>query len=419
MSALSPARARIPVKLLSKWACLSLFSILLTPLGTAQTSAVQAKIQDHLRRAQSALDGKQTDAAAREFAAVVGLDPKNPDAHAGLGLIKFMQGDCPAATVELKEALAAHPSIPHARALLAICDKRAGKLSAGAELVSSFETLRDEKLRTQVGLELLSLYDAQGDVDRSLPVMHTLVALNPDDPNILYFAQRLYSELADDTLNKLAIVGPDSARMQQAIAEHLVNAGDLSNAIVHYRAAIEIDPRLPGTHFELAEAILESAPSSPAAQTEAGAEIESDIKTNGDSARAECLLARIAILRGQMDDAFARFSRAIALHANNVEAEVGMARLLMMREQPAEALKYLLKAVAADPLNAEAHFRLAAAYRRLHQPDDARQELKLFQEIKKTNQQVRDFYHQMNKPAKPEAGDLVDSEAGDSVVDPK
>ena len=42
-------------------------------------------------------------------------------------------------------------------------------------------------------------------------------------------AQRLYSELADDTLNKLAVVAPGSARMQQVIAERLVNGGD-SNA---------------------------------------------------------------------------------------------------------------------------------------------------------------------------------------------
>jgi Flp pilus assembly protein TadD len=408
------------VKLLSKWAaCLPLFSILLVPTGTAQTSAGQATVQDHLRRAQSALDAKQTDAAASELAAVLALDPKNPEALAGLGLVKFMQGDCPAATVELKHALAAQPSLARARALLAICDKRAGRASARAELASSFETLRDAKLRTQVGLELLSVYDSQAEVDRSLPVMHTLVALNPDDPNILYFAQRLYSELADDTLNKLAIVGPDSARMQQAIAEHLVNSGDLPNAIVHYRAAIKIDPRLPGTHFELAEAILELAPSNAQSQSESEVELDAEVKANGDNAKTECLFARIDILRGQTDDAFLRFRRAIALDPNDVEAQLGMARLLMMREQPSKALKYLLKAAAADPLNAEAHFRLAAAYRRVDRPDDARQEIKLFQEIKKTNQQVRDFYHQMNKPAKPEAGDLMESDAGDGTLDPK
>ena len=48
--------------------------------------------------------------------------------------------------------------------------------------------------------------------------------------------------------------------MQQVIAERLINEGDLKGATEHYRKALEIDPRVPGVHYELAEAILESAP---------------------------------------------------------------------------------------------------------------------------------------------------------------
>jgi tetratricopeptide (TPR) repeat protein len=84
--------------------------------------------------------------------------------------------------------------------------------------------------------------------------------LDPDNIEILYMAQRVYSDLADDTLNKLAILAPGSARMQQVIAERLINGGDLKGATEHYRKALEIDPHLPGVHYELAEAILESAP---------------------------------------------------------------------------------------------------------------------------------------------------------------
>src|SRR5208283_3296064 len=148
-------------------------------------------------------------------------------------------------------------------------------------------------LRIQVGVELAGLYDREGDLDAAAAVMRSLVELDPENVDILYAAQRAYSELADDTLNKLAIVGPQSARMQQVIAERLINEGDLKGATEHYRKALEISPHLPGVRFELAEAVLESAPDDPQAQAEAEKDLETAVKTDGDSAKAECLFARI------------------------------------------------------------------------------------------------------------------------------
>ena len=86
--------------------------------------------------------------------------------------------------------------------------------------------------------------------------MRSLVDLDPDNVDVLFMAQRVYSELADDTLNKLAVLAPGSARMQQVIAERLVNGGDLKGAIEHYRKALADRPasarralRIRGSHL--------------------------------------------------------------------------------------------------------------------------------------------------------------------------
>ena len=42
------------------------------------------------------------------------------------------------------------------------------------------------------------------------------------------------------------MLAPGSARMQQVIAERLVNEGDLKSATEHYKKVLEIDPRVPG-----------------------------------------------------------------------------------------------------------------------------------------------------------------------------
>src|ERR1035438_2307751 len=141
-------------------------------------------------------------------------------------------------------------------------------------------------------------------------------------------AQRVYSDLADDTLNKLAILAPGSARMQQVIAERLINGGDLKGATEHYRKALEINPHLPGVHYELAEAILESAPGDAQSEAAAEQELETAVKLDGDSCRTECEFGKIAFRRSDLDAAYAHYSRAFALNPGDAEAQIGLGRVL-------------------------------------------------------------------------------------------
>jgi Tfp pilus assembly protein PilF len=246
-------------------------------------------------------------------------------------------------------------------------------------------------------MELASIYNQQGSLDRTASVMRSLVDLDPDNVEILYMAQRVYSELADDTLNKLAILAPASARMQQVIAERLINAGDLKGGAEHYRKALEINPRLTGAHYELAETIFESSPNDAQAQADAEKELEIAVKSDGDNARTECVFARIASKRSDLDAAYAHYSRAFALNPGETEAQIGLGRLLATMDKPQEAAKYLRMAVQSDPLNGEAHYRLASVSRTLGLKDEAAKEFRLFQEIKQTKKDLKELYRQMNK----------------------
>ena len=364
--------------------------------GLAQGSpSPGAQVRDHLLRAQAALQASDSASAEREFRAVLALDPKHPGAHAGIGVLEMGRGDCRAAYDEFHAALTAQPSFTRALALLGICQRRLGDRSARASLEKSFQKLQEKPLRVQVGMELAGLYEQQGDTEAAASLMRQLVQLDPENPDILFTAQRIYSGLADDTLTKLAVIAPDSARMQQAIAEKLINAGDLKSAIDHYRKAVQINPGLRGIHYELGEAILESSRANTEAEAEAEREFEISIKLDGDTAKTECQLAAIALLRSQPDQALARYQRAYQLDPTEVQAQLGLARLLA--DKPADAIKYLRMAVQYDPLNGSAHYQLAQAYRRLQMPEMAQKEMHLFGEIKQTKDRVEDLYHQMNR----------------------
>jgi tetratricopeptide (TPR) repeat protein len=367
----------------------------------AQTGASRAAgIHDHLRKAAECLKANDPNSAVKEFDAVLELDPKNAEAYANLGVIAFVQRDYQKASQYLRKALAIDPSLAKTQALLGICERRLGQRSAEALLEKSFPRLKDKNLQIQVGMELAGIYNQQGNLDRTASVMRSLVDLDPDNVEILYMAQRVYSDLADDTLNKLAILAPGSARMREVIAERLVNGGDLKGAIEQYKKALEINPHLPGAHFELGESLLQSSPADAGAQAEAEEEFETAIKMDGDSAGVECQLGEIAVLRSDLERAQAHYSRAYALNPGDAEAELGLGKVLMSMGTPQEAIKYLRMAVQSDPLNTQAHYRLGMAYKALKMTEEARHELQLFQEIKETKGRVAQLYRQMNKQSR-------------------
>src|SRR6266849_7373569 len=291
-------------QLLRAWLCTILCTVALSQTKSApKASGTKA----HLQRAENALLANDLETATSEFRAVLTLDPKNPEAHANLGIIAFFRGDCETASANLREALAISSSLAKAQALLGVCLRRSGDPAATALLEKSFPRLTEPKLRTLAGMQLIGIYEQRGEQDHAAPVVAALVDTDPDDVNLLYMAQRIYSELADDTLNKLTIIAPGSARMQQVLAERLVNAGDLNGAMEHYRTALEIDPHLPRIHYELSEAILESSPSSPDSQSAAETELQAAIANEGDNPSIECELGRIAHLRSDAEQAYLHY----------------------------------------------------------------------------------------------------------------
>jgi tetratricopeptide (TPR) repeat protein len=401
------------------WICGTPLVLLLMLLASAFTLAAQTKtsraseVHDHLRKAEDYLRSKDPDSAAQEFDVVLTLDPKNAEAYANLGVIAYSRNDYRNASQNFRKALTIDPSLTKTQALLGISQNRLGDPSARAMLEKSFSTLKDKQLRLQIGMELAALYDQQGDPGGTAAVMRSLVDLDPDNVNVLFMAQRVYSELANDTLNKLAILAPGSGRMQQVIAEHLVNEGDLKGAIEHYRKALQIEPRLPGVHFELGEAILESSPVDAAMLSEAQKELEAAVTIDGDTAKTECEFGSIALSQSQMDQAFAHYRRAYELSPNEVQAQMGLAKLLMMQEKPQEAVQYLRMAVQSDPLNRAAHYQLGTAYRRLEMKELAQKEMHLSQEIKQAKDRVEELYHEMNRRPKPQSEDVPDGGALD------
>lgn len=370
--------------------------LLFSAVLRAQSASTSPVLAADLERGEAALRAKDQTTAASYFEDALKHDPNNAEAHADLGAIAFFRGDCAAAEPHFRQALRAKPGLDKVMALLSVCERRQGEPDGEADMEHAFASLKDPALRMQIGIELANGYYQQGELEKTSRILQTLLASNPDNVDILFFAQRVYSELADMTLNKLAVLSPNSARMEQLIAERLINEGDLKDAIVHYRKVIVLGPGLPGLHYELAEALMEGDPNQAAVQAEAQTELQAAIRAEGDTAKIECQLGRIAWLQSNFKDAMAHYKRAYEEDPDDVQAQMGLADVYRQNGDTAEAAKYLRLAVKTDPMNPEPHYRLAQVDRQLHDEDEEKKELKLFLDLRATRDKVKTLYREMN-----------------------
>jgi Tfp pilus assembly protein PilF len=354
------------------------------------------QIESHSHKAAEYLKENRPDLAIPEFRAILAIDPSNVDAHGNLGAVLFFQGAYADAIPQLRTAVKLQPTLWKTQALLGIGEKRTGDIDAARrDLEKAFPNVPEEKIRIETGMELIEIYSSTGDLDKAAATVNVLRKLEPTDGSVLYTAYRIYSDLADESLLSLSVVDPNSARMHQALAHELAKRGNTEEAIENYRAALKLDPRLPGLHFELAEML--STLSTTDAQQEAEKEYKAALEVNPLDEQSECRLGDIALRRDDLKEADERYSRAVQLQPGDPEASIGLAKVFMTMDQPQKAEPLLQRALELDPTSALAHFRLSTVYRQTGRTADAKHELDEYQKYKGMKEKLREVYHDLHR----------------------
>lgn len=376
-------------------------------LFTCASLSAQVKsspgIEEHYKKGSEALEARQYAVAAEEFRDILRIDPTNASAHANLGEIAFGEKDYAQASQEFRAALKLQPSLWNAKALLGMSELRLGNSAQAQPLLeASFNHLDDARLKSEVGLDIITLCYQSNNLNPCVGILQALLQIQPAAPDTLYTAYRLYSDLAARSLSRLVQTAPDSAAVHEVLAQSLASRDDFPGAIGQYRKALEIAPDVPGIHFELGRMVLANS-QTPAALQEA--EQQFDLCLKGDPANANSLymLGEIKWLQSKPADALKYYLRSLKIQPNSVDARIAAGKTLTALGRPAEALTQLLEAVQLDPRNEVAHYRLAQAYRKLDRASDANREEATFRRLRDAQGPARALDQQViERPVMPQ-----------------
>lgn len=379
----------------------------------AQTHASrEAEIQKHAVLARKYAAENKPAAAIPEYRAIVRLDPQNVDARANLGVLLFFTNQYADANTQLRAALRMKPDLWRIQALLGMSEHRTGELTAArTDLENAFANLTDPKIRVESGMELIEVDYALNDLDKAASVVGVLRRLEPANPEILYTAYRIYSELSNEAMLSLGLVAPQSPQMHLVMAHEMARQNNIPGAIAQYRAAIHQDPQLPGVHYELAEALNFS--DNPTLQAQAEGEYKAALRVDRFDEKSDCRLADILMKQGNMQQAAQYYRKALKLQPKDAEAGVGLARILVLMNDSQQALPILEKAVEEDPTNPVAHYRLSLLYRQNGETAKASEEMAKFKQYSSLRKGLRHLFEEMRIHSPQDTG----NETADDVKD--
>jgi tetratricopeptide (TPR) repeat protein len=369
----------------SKFSLISGTAICLLVSASAQQPD-RAVIERYYQEAQRALAEKRLDVAVKAYESLTRVDPNTAENYAQLGLVRYMQGSFAAAVSAFRRALQLKPTLPQVDVLLAICLSELGHYAeAEPGLVKGFQHPPDAPTKRLVGLELLRSYSRRRELDKAAQIAIKLSQLYPDDPEVLYYAGRLYGDAAYQTMQRLSQVAPDSVWVHQAAGEAHEVQGHYELAIVEYQKVLALDAARPGIHFRLGRSILLRADT--ASHPESLREFEKELQIDPTNVGAAYEMAEIYRKEGQLEKARAIFAVAVERQPDFEEARIGLSRSLIELQEPGKALPHLTAAIRLNAENEVSHYQLARAYQALGKTAEQQKELQEFRRLRARKRQ--------------------------------
>jgi tetratricopeptide (TPR) repeat protein len=346
-------------------------------------------------QAQHALIAGNYIRAIELYRSLAKIAPGVAEIHSNLAVAYYQSGQFADAAREAQTALRLSPTLLNAHYFLGLSLAESGYCrEALPYLKEDFSRVEDPKLKRVIGTDGLHCSMALSHVNRAINYDQILTREFPDDPEILYLTTHLFSELSTRASQLLVATSPGSYQVYRMNAEVMELQGKLQDAIAEYDKVQELDPHVPGIHYEIGKILLQQN-HDLATLHKAKKEFEAELQIDPGNARAEYQLGQIASISRDWNKAIAHLQHAVNLDPQLVPALVSLGKAYAASGQVKEAIAPLERAIELDPNNADAHYRLSFVYRRLGRIQEADHQLvaykQAYQRLQKFWQDVREL----------------------------
>jgi tetratricopeptide (TPR) repeat protein len=238
----------------------------------------------------------------------------------------------------------------------------------------------DKQIKREVGESGVKCAMTLGQSTSAVDFLNALTREFPHDPEVLYLATHVYSDLSMRASQELATTAPNSLPARQMDAEALQEQGKWDDARAVYEQILKDNPDARGIHYSIGQIIL-SKPATPTTGDDAKAEFAAELKIDPTNAGAEYVLGELARGNQQWDDAIAHFSQAVKLDASFSDAFRGLGMSYNASGKYDLAIAPLERYVKMQPQDPAGHYQLAIAYARTGHKEQAAHEMEIQRQL--------------------------------------
>jgi len=322
---------------------------------------------------------KQFDCAIRTFQAALKGDPRSSQLHYLLGLALLAEEHPAEATPEIEESARLDPEVIKPHLLLATLYEKAGRqeeadlewrqaLAIDPKSEPALESLSEALLRRKDYSAVVILLDKAPRTERlAINLSQGLGHLN-------------YLNEAATVLTEAIQQSPDSLDLPKAMTVVLVKMHKYEQAIKLVQATADAHPGNMNAKFELFRILVltdqfdRARPLAPKMLT-----------WHPHDPEVLYLCGIVDRINGNTQDAKAHLEESVRLNPSFFDSRYNLGIVLVLLHEWAEAKEQLEKAVELDSPVPEAHFELAKALRGLGETQRAAEEIKTYQDLKKTD----------------------------------
>jgi tetratricopeptide (TPR) repeat protein len=342
-----------------------------------ENDEVTPQVQSLYAEAKAARKNGDSATAIAKYQQILKLAPHLAAAYNNLGMLYFDGHDYPEAIKVLQHGLELNPNMPGAAAMLGMSYFQLGNNDKARPLLET--ALRANPKDDQVAMVLIHILINAQNLPEAAAKLNDFLARNPRNQEAWYLLGKTYLQMSEDALKKINEIDPDSVVAHEIAGEIDQSMHNYDLALVEYKKAIDMAPRMPGTHMHMADAYWNMG-KWQSAQEEFRAELTND--PNNCLARWK-LANAILEANDSSDEALSEVNKVIDRCPTLMQARVDRARALVRLGKHSEALPDLLMAEKESPREPTIHFLLAAVYRAQGKSAEAQTEMQTYGKLQR------------------------------------